>query len=58
MTYYYTVGVEAPLLGNYLGLRAGFRQLIYLAPDFGQNYLTIKKRTFTSEPQVGIYLHF
>lgn len=55
--YYYAVGVE-PALTTHLGLRAGFRQLIYEAPDFGQNYLSIKKYTFTSEPQVGLYLHF
>lgn len=56
--YYYSVGGENLLVGDTLGLRVGIRQLFYLAPDFGQNYLTIKKRTFTTEPQIGIYLHF
>ena len=56
--YYYSVGGEDMIYGDLLGIRAGIRQLIYLAPDFGQNYLTIKKYTFTTEPQVGIYLHF
>ena len=54
---YYAVGVEAPLL-QHLSARAGFRQHFYLAPDFGQNYLQLNKRTFTSEPQIGLFLHF
>jgi hypothetical protein len=36
----------------------GFRQLIYLAPDFQQNYLTITRRTVTSEPTIGFFLRF
>ena len=56
--YYYSVGGENLLVGDTLGVRVGIRQLFYLAPDFGQNYLTIKKHTFTTEPQIGIYLHF
>jgi len=39
-------------------MRLGFRQLIYLAPDFQQNYLTITRRTTTSEPIIGFYLRF
>lgn len=57
-TYYYSVGGESYLVGNTLGVRVGLRQLFYKAPDFGQNYLTINKTTFTTEPQVGLYLHF
>ena len=30
----------------------------FLAPDYGQNFLTIKQRTITSEPSVGFYLKF
>ncbi len=58
-TYYYAVGVEAPLLleGRF-GVRAQVRQAFYLGPDFGQNYLTIKQRTSTFEPGFGFYLHF
>jgi len=56
--YYYNVGVDAPVFGPNAGIRAGFRQLFYLAPDFGQNYITAKSRTFTSEPTVGFYYHF
>ena len=55
--YYYSVGGESMLTPSF-GIRAGFRQLYYKAPDFGQNYLKITKTTFTSEPQVGIFLHF
>ena len=57
--YYYTLGGDRPLVeSGAFGLRAGFRQLFYLAPDFGQNYLTIKKRAIASEPTLGFYLRF
>ncbi len=59
MTYYYAVGVDAPvLLEGHVGLRAQLRQTFFLAPDWGQNYLTIKQRTNSLEPAIGIYLHF
>ncbi len=56
--YYYTLGGDKPLYGDVLGLRVGFRQVFYLAPDFGQNYLLIKKRAISSEPTLGLYVHF
>ena len=55
---YYDVGVEEPVFSKHFGLRAQFRQVFFKAPDFDQNYLTINKRTFTTEPGVGFYLHF
>jgi Outer membrane protein beta-barrel domain len=58
MTYYYNVGLQQTFFSEHFGLRGGFRQTFYLAPDFGQNYLTIKKHTFTSEPLFGFYLRF
>ena len=58
MTYYYSAGVEQSLLSSRFGIRAQFRQLFFLAPDFGQNYLTIKQRQITSEPAIGFYVHF
>ncbi len=56
--YYYDAGVDEYFPTTHLGFRAGFRQLIYLAPDFGQNYLTITRRTRTSEPNFGFFLRF
>jgi hypothetical protein len=56
--YYYAAGVEAPVLSPHFGIRAQFRQVFFLAPDFGQNYLTIKQRQITTEPAVGFYIHF
>ena len=58
--YYYNFGVEDNFTGsaNHFGVRLGFRQLIYLAPDFGENYLTITRRTRTSEPTIGFFLRF
>lgn len=57
MTYYYSAGVEKEL-SEHFGVRATLRQAFYLAPDFGQNYLTIKQRMITTEPGVGFYIHF
>lgn len=56
--YYYTVGVEDNFPGSHFGVRVGFRQLIYLAPDFLQNYLTITQRVRTSEPNFGFFVRF
>lgn len=56
--YYYTLGVEDNFPDSHFGVRVGFRQLIYLAPDFLQNYLTITRRTRTSEPNIGFFVRF
>ena len=56
--YYYNVGLQKEYFSEHFGLRAGFRQLFFLAPDYGQNYLTIKQRSMTSEPFAGFYLKF
>ncbi len=46
--YYYQAGLEDNFPGSHFGVRLAFRQLIYLAPDFLQNYLTITRRTVTT----------
>ncbi len=56
--YYYNVGVQQEYFSSHFGLRAGFRQDVFLDPDFGQNYLTIKKHASTYEPMVGFYLRY
>lgn len=56
--YYYTVGGDRLLYSDVLGIRIGFRELFYLAPDFGQNYLRIKKLQSSLEPTIGFYIHF
>lgn len=56
--YYYSVGLQREYFSSHFGLRGGFRQVFFLAPDFLQNYLTIKQHTITSEPTVGFYLRF
>lgn len=56
-TYYYSVGVQEEIFPH-IGVRASFRQAFFLAPDFGQNYLTIKQRSLTSEPTLGFYVKF
>ena len=55
--YYYNIGAD-DMLSEHIGVRAQFRQSISLAPDFGQNYITIKQRTFSTEPAVGVFLRF
>ena len=57
MTYYYSIGVQQDISPHF-GLRAAYRQTFYLAPDFGQNYLTIKQHTSAYEPTIGFYLRF
>jgi hypothetical protein len=56
--YYYQLGLEDNFPNSPFGMRLGFRQLIYLAPDFLQNYLTITRRTRTSEPTIGFFVRF
>jgi hypothetical protein len=56
--YYYDAGLDYTFPQSHFGARLAFRQLIYLAPDFGQNYLTITRRTLTSEPAIGFFLRF
>ena len=56
-TYYYSVGLQDEIIPHF-GVRASFRQAFFLAPDFGQNYLTIKQHTFSSEPTLGFFARF
>lgn len=56
-TYFYSVGAESNL-NSHFGLRAQFRQKFFLAPDFGQNYLTILKHTTSFEPGIGFFIRF
>jgi hypothetical protein len=56
--YYYNLGVEDNFPHSPFGMRLGFRQLIYLAPDFLQNYLTITRRERDSEPTIGFFVRF
>jgi len=58
MAYYYNVGLQKEYFGEHFGLRAQVRQVFFLAPDFGQNYLTILKHTSSFEPGAGFYLRF
>lgn len=57
-TYYYNVGVQKELFDSNFGIRASFRQTFYMAPDYGQNYLTILKHATTLQPTVGFYVRF
>ncbi len=56
--YFYQLGLEGNFPDSHFGVRVGFRQLIYLAPDYIQNYLTITRRTSAYEPTVGFFVRF
>ena len=55
--YYYHAGLDKPFLTD-AGVRLGVRQVFFLAPDYGQNYLKVKKFVSTFEPTIGFYYHF
>lgn len=57
-TYYYNVGLQKEIFDSNFGVRVSFRQTFYLAPDFGQNYLTILKHATTLQPTAGFYYRF
>jgi hypothetical protein len=57
-TYYYNVGLEKQFGATPFGMRASFRELFFLYPDFGQNYLTIKQHGTTYQPTIGFYARF
>jgi len=57
MTYYYSLGMQKDVSPHF-GLRVGFRELFFLDPDFGQNYLTILKHATTLEPMAGFYIRY
>jgi hypothetical protein len=56
--YYFSLGAETTVLSPHFGIRAQYRQLFFLAPDFETNYLTIKQHTSTYEPGFGFFLRF
>ena len=56
-TYYYSLGLQKDY-SQHFGFRVGFRELFFLDPDFGQNYLTILKHANTYEPMAGFYLRY
>ena len=55
---YGSAGVQRDIVPGTFGVRVGFRELFFVAPDFYQNYLTLNKREHTSEPVFGFYLRF
>lgn len=57
-TYYYNVGLQKQFGETPFGMRASFRELFFLYPDFGQNYLTILQHGTTIQPTVGFYARF
>lgn len=58
MVYHFTAGLESNFPDSHFGMRVAVRDLIYLGPDFGQNYLTILKRVNTIDPTIGFFVRF
>jgi hypothetical protein len=56
-TYYYSAGLQKQYF-DHIGFRAAIRENFFLAPDFGQNFLTIKQRTTSISPTFGFYIKF
>jgi hypothetical protein len=56
--YYYNVGLQREFPNSHFGIRASFRQVFFIAPDFGQNFLDIKQHTIATQPTAGFYLRF
>jgi hypothetical protein len=56
--YYWDLGADYTFGASHFGARVAVRQLFYLAPDFGQNYLTSGARTHTLEPTIGFFARF
>ena len=52
------VGADFPLLTSHLGLRVQYRGLYHQTPDYGEPQLKSDTWRITSEPAVGVYLHF
>jgi len=57
-TYYYSLGLQQSYYNGHFGVRAGFRQVFYLYPDFEENYLTILQHVSTKEPIIGFYIRY
>jgi hypothetical protein len=57
-TYYWSLGADARIYHSPVDFRVQIRQLFYLAPDFGESYLTSHAHTSTFEPSVGFNFHF
>lgn len=52
------VGADVPLLTSHLGLRLQYRGLYHQTPDYGDAVFKSNTWRITSEPAVGVYLHF
>jgi len=57
-TYYWSLGGDYQLAHAPVFVRAQVRQLFYLAPDFGESYLTSYAHTSTLEPSLSFVFRF
>ena len=52
------VGANFPLLTSHFGVRVQYRGLYHQTPDYGEANLKTGTWRLSSEPAVGVYLHF
>jgi hypothetical protein len=52
------VGANFPLLTSHFGMRVQYRGLYHQTPDYGQEIFKTGTWRLSSEPAVGVYLHF
>jgi len=52
------LGANFPLLTSHFGMRVQYRALLHQTPDFGQEQFKTDTWRISSEPAVGVYLHF
>jgi len=52
------LGANFPLLTSHFGMRVQYRALLHQTPDFGQEQFKTNTWRISSEPAVGVYLHF
>jgi hypothetical protein len=52
------VGADMPLLTSHFGLRVQYRGLYHQTPDYGESIFKTDTWRVSSEPAIGVYLHF
>ena len=52
------LGADFPLLTSHFGMRVQYRALFHPTPDYGETIFKTDTWRISSEPAVGLYLHF
>jgi hypothetical protein len=52
------LGADFPLLTSHFGVRVQYRALLHQTPDYGEPIFKTDTWRISSEPAVGVYMHF